>query len=241
MSKNKITDEIEALLKISKVITSDMYLEDILKLIVNVIAEVFKSKICSILLYDEKENLLKIRATQAMSNEYLKKPPLKPGEGIAGRVFLEKKPIIVEDIRKEKEYKYREIAIKEGLVSMLSVPMIVRNRAIGVLNVYTNYKHKFSEKEIEVISSIANQAGIIIENTELLIKTKILEEELETRKKIEKAKGILMKEENLTEEEAYNKIRKFSMDRRISMKEIAEAIIITYEIKKNASKSKKQL
>ncbi|MCM8767571.1 MAG: GAF and ANTAR domain-containing protein [Candidatus Omnitrophica bacterium] len=232
MKKSNINKEIEALYKISSAITSDMYIEDILKLIVNVTAEVFKSKICSIFLYDEKEKVLKIRATQAMSEEYLKKPPLKIGEGITGKVFETKKPMIVEDVRKEKEYKFRDIAIKEGLVSMLSVPMIVKNKTIGVLNVYTTHPYKFTEKEIEIISSIANQAAIVIENTELLVKTKILEEELEARKKIEKAKGILMKEENLSEEQAYNKIRKYSMNRRISMKEVAEAIILTYEIKK---------
>jgi signal transduction protein with GAF and PtsI domain len=233
MGRKKTKDEIEALFEISKALTSDMYIEDILKLIVNVTAEVFKSKICSILLYDEKEKVLKIRATQAMSDEYLKKPALKPGEGIAGKVFESKKPFIVEDVREEKEYKYRDIAIKEGLVSLLSVPMIVRNKAIGVLNVYTTQPHKFTKKEIEIISSIANQAAIVIENTELMVKTKILEEELETRKKIERAKGILMKEEGITEEEAYNRLRKFSMDRRMSMKEVAEAIILAHELKKS--------
>jgi signal transduction protein with GAF and PtsI domain len=232
MGRKKTKDEIEALFEISKALTSDMYIEDILKLIVNVTAEVFKSKICSILLYDEKEKVLKIRATQAMSDEYLKKPPLKPGEGIAGKVFESKEPVIVEDVREEKEYKYRDIAIKEDLVSLLSVPMIVRNKAIGVLNVYTTQPHKFTKKEIETISSIANQAAIVIENTELMVKTRILEEELETRKMVEKAKGILMKEEGLTEEEAYNRLRKFSMDKRISMREVAEAIIIAYELKK---------
>ncbi len=232
MKKIRFKKELEALYKISKAITSDMYIEDILKLIVGVIAEVFKSKICSILLYDEKDGVLKIRATQSMSDEYLKKTPLKPGEGIAGKVFLSKKPIVVEDVRKEEEYKYKNIAEKEGLVSMLSVPMIVKNKPIGVLNVYTTEIHKFTEKEIELLSSIANQAAIVIENTELMVRTKILEEELETRKKIEKAKGILMKEEGLDEEEAYNKLRKFSMDKRISMKEVAEAIILAYELKK---------
>jgi AmiR/NasT family two-component response regulator len=111
--------------------------------------------------------------------------------------------------------------------------MIVRNKAIGVLNVYTTQPHKFTKKEIEIISSIANQAAIVIENTELMVKTKILEEELETRKKIERAKGILMKEEGITEEEAYNRLRKFSMDRRMSMKEVAEAIILAHELKKS--------
>jgi len=114
---------------------------------------------------------------------------------------------------------------------MLSVPMKVKNKVIGVLNVYTPHIHNFSEKEIEVISSIANQAAIVIENTELMVKTKILEEELETRKKIEKAKGLLMKELNIDEGEAYRRLRKASMDKRKSLKEIAEGIIIAYEIK----------
>lgn len=232
MAKKKHQDEIKALYEISRAITSDMYFEDILKLIVSVTAEVFGSKICSIMLLDERTNTLKIRATQSMSRDYLKKPPLKIGEGIAGKVVKKNEPIIVADVRKEPDYKYRDIAIREGLVSMLSVPMRVKNKVIGVLNVYTSKPHEFTEKEIEIISSIAGQAAIVIENTELMVKTKILQEELEIRKKIEKAKGILMKEENLTEKEAYDKIRKFSMEKRKTMKEIADAIIIAYEIKK---------
>jgi len=66
-----------------------------------------------------------------------------------------------------------------------------------------------------------------------MVKTKIVQEELEARKKIEKAKGILMKEQKLAEEEAYRLMRKSSMDKRVSMKDIAEAIIISYEIVKN--------
>ncbi|MCM8778155.1 MAG: GAF domain-containing protein [Candidatus Omnitrophica bacterium] len=224
--------DIKAIYEISKAITSDMYIEDILKLIVNVTAEVTGSKICSIMLVDEKDKLIKIRATQAMSDEYLKKPPLKIGEGIAGKVVQTGKAVIIQDVREEPEYKYRDIATKEGLVSMLAVPMAVKGKVIGVLNVYTARPHHFTEREIEVLTSIASQSAIIIENTELMVKTKVLEEEIETRKKIEKAKGILMKEENLTEEEAYNKLRRFSMDNRKSMKEVAEAIIIAYEIKK---------
>lgn len=231
MANQTQQNEIKAIYEISKAITSDMYFEDILKLIVSVTAEVFGSKICSIMLLDERTNTLRMRATQSMSRDYLKKPPLKIGEGIAGKVAQLNKPIAVKDVRKEPNYKYRDIAIREGLVSMLSVPMCVKNKVIGVLNVYTSKPHDFTEREIEIISSIANQAAIVIENTELMVKTQILQEELETRKKIEKAKGILMKEENLSENEAYKKMRKFSMDKRKSMKEIAEAIILAYEIK----------
>jgi two-component system, response regulator PdtaR len=232
MSKNSDPqNQIKALYEISKAITSDMYIEDILKLIVSVTAEVMGSKICSIMLLDEKDNLLKIRATQAVSKQYLEKGPLKVGEGIAGKVVEKNTPIVVKDVRKEALYKHREIAGKEGLVSLLSVPMQVKRKVIGVLNFYTPRKHDFTEKEIEIISSVANQAAIVIENTELMVKTKILNEELETRKKIEKAKGILMKDNNYSEDQAYAKLRKFSMNNRKSMKEVAEAIITANELK----------
>jgi len=225
-------DVIKSLYEISKAITSEMYLEDILKLIVAVTAQVLGSKICSIMLLDEKTQTLSVKATQAMSPEYINKPPLKVGEGIAGQVVAQARPIVVRDVRKEARYKYRDIAQQEGIVSMLSVPMQVKGRVIGVLNTYTSKPHSYTEEEIEILCSIANQAAVAIENTELMVKTRVIQEELETRKKVEKAKGILMRVEKLTEEQAYEKIRKFSMDTRKSMREVAEAIIIAEEMKK---------
>ncbi|MBN1444615.1 MAG: GAF and ANTAR domain-containing protein [Candidatus Omnitrophica bacterium] len=230
--KKEYNEQIKALYEISRAITSDMYLEDILKLIVNVTAQMTGSKICSIMLIDEKEKLIKIRASQAISDEYLKKPPLKIDEGIAGKVVKTGQPVLVRDVRKEPDFKHREIAVRENMVSMLAVPMKVKGKITGVLNIYTAKPHKFGEREIEILSSIANQSAIIIENTELMVKTKVLEEEIDIRKKVEKAKGILMREEKITEEEAYNRLRKFSMDNRKNMKEVAEAIIIAAEIKK---------
>ena len=209
-------------------------MEDILRLIVTVTAEVMGSNICSLMLIDEKNNELVIRATQSMSEEYNKKPPLKVGEGIAGKVAKENKPMAVKDVTKEKEYKYKNIAEKEGLCSLLCVPLTVKGKVIGVVNCYTSTSHDFTETEIEVLTSIANQAAVAIENTELMVKSRVIQEELETRKIVERAKGILMREEQLTEEEAYLRIRKYSMDHRKTMREVAEAIILSTEIKEKA-------
>lgn len=222
--------QIEALSEISKAITSDLYLEDVLRLIVTVTANVLNSKICSLLLLDEDRNELVIRATQSVSEEYNKKPNIKVGEGIAGRVVQEKKPIIVEDVREDSRYISIEIARTEGLCSLLCVPLIVKGKAIGVLNSYTSRPHKFTKAEVEVLSVVANQAAIVIENAQLLVKSKVIQEELETRKFIERAKGILMEKQGLTEEEAFRKIRRKSMDSRRSMREIAEAIILAREL-----------
>lgn len=229
MSKTSI-ERIKALFKISKAITSDLYLDDILRLIVNVTAEALGSNICSLMLADNKANHLVVRATQSISEEYNKKPPLKIGEGIAGKAAQENKVVIVKDVTKEKEYKHKDIAKKEGLSSLLCVPMSIKNKVIGVINCYTSKPHDFTDEEIDVLIVIANQAAIAIESWELTAKNKTVQEELETRKRIERAKGLLMRQEKLTEEQAYLKIRKYSMDNRKSMREVAEAIILTAEL-----------
>ena len=224
--------QFEALSKVSRSITSNLYLEDILKLIVTVSAEIMNSKICSLSLIDEKTNALVLKATQSMSEAYNKKPPLKVGEGIAGKAAQENKPITIYDISKEPEYKYKDIAKKEGLKSLLSVPLSVKGRVIGVLNNYTSKPHKFLNEEIDILTTVANQAAIVIENSELMVKTKVVQEELEARKIIEKAKGILMRSQGFSEEEAFKKIQRQSMDSRRSMREIAEAIILIDNMKR---------
>ncbi len=234
MSRKSISypQQIEALSSISRAISSDLYLEDILRLIVTVSAQVLKSKICSLMLIDQKTGKLVIRATQSVSEEYNKKPPLRIGEGIVGKVARENRPRVVFNIAKEKEYKYKNVVKKEGLCSLLSVPLAVKGKVIGVINNYTSFPHRFSKTEINILTTVANQAAIVIENANLLVQSKIIKEELETRKLLERAKGILMKEKGLSEKTAFRKIQKSSMNLRKSMRDIAEAIILTFEVRK---------
>ncbi len=224
---------VETLSKISKAITSDLYLEDVLKLIVTLTANVMEAKICSLWLLEKDTDELRIRATQALSELYLKERTLKVGEGIVGFVAKTKKPKIVDDVLKDKIFKEKKLAKEEGLVSMLSVPMMVKNNLIGVINLYTTKSYKFSKSDIVLLTTISDQAAVAIENTELLIKTQIVQAELDARKKIERAKGILMKEQNLDEDEAFRLMRNSSMDKRVSMKNIAEAIILSHDIRKS--------
>lgn len=236
VGKVSYSKQIEALLEISKAISSDLYLEDILKLIVTVTAQVMNSKICSLMLIDEKTGNLVIRATQSVSEAYLKKSPLKVGESIAGRVVAENKPISVYDVTKDKRYKYKTIAKKEGLCSLLCVPLCEKGKVIGAINCYTSSPHKFTKIEVRVFTTVANQAAVAIENTELLVRTKVIQEELEERKLVERAKGILMRDHGFTEAEAYRRIQKASMDTRTPMRELAEALILSAKIKKQPQK-----
>jgi signal transduction histidine kinase/putative methionine-R-sulfoxide reductase with GAF domain len=160
--------EINALLEISKAIASGLYLEDVLRLIVTVTANVMRSKICSLWILDEKNQKLNLKATQSISEEYLKERSLAMGEGVVGHVALDNHPMTILDVLKEPLYKEKELAKKEGLVSLLSVPMCFKDRLIGVINCYTSYPHFFSKMEEEMLTTVANQAAICIENSGLL-------------------------------------------------------------------------
>ena len=236
MLKSSYKSYIDALSKISNAITSDLYLEDMLKLIVTLTANVMQATICSLWLLDEKTKSLKIKVTQAMSSEYVKAREIKVGEGIVGLVASSKKPTMILDVLEDKRYTEKTLAKKENLVSMVSVPMMVKNRVIGVINCYTTQVYEFDSNDLNLLSTVANQAAVAIENTELLVKTKVVQEELETRKKVERAKGILMREKKLSEDAAYKLLRKSSMSKRMPMKEIANAIILSFEIKEEKSR-----
>jgi signal transduction protein with GAF and PtsI domain len=229
---NKKAKQLDLLSEVSRTIVSDYYLKEILQLIVTMTAQVMGSKICSIMLLDEKKQELVIAATQSLSQGYLSKPNLKIGQSISGRVVTEKKAISVVDVTKEPGYMYPQVARKEGVVSMIGVPMMIKDRVVGVINSYTQKEHKFSEEEIEILQAIANQAAVAIENTRLDQEILSAKEALETRKIVERAKGVLMKELAIGEDDAYRKIHKKSMDLRKSMREVAEAIIMAADIRR---------
>lgn len=224
--------QIEALSKISQTISSNLYLEDILRLIVMVTAEVMNSKICSLMLIDDKGKELAIRATQSVSEAYNRKLNVKIGEGISGIVAQENKPIAVPDVKKDPRYINRDIAKKENLCSLLSVPMSVKGKVIGVLNSYTSSPHKFTKNDINILTTVANQSAVAIENAQLMVKSKIIQEELETRKLVDRAKGILMRK-GMAEEDAFRRIQKQAMDLRRSMRQIAEAILLSDDLEKS--------
>jgi AmiR/NasT family two-component response regulator len=123
------------------------------------------------------------------------------------------------------------MAKRLGLVSMVSVPLQIKNeKVIGVLNCFTAEPHSFSETEVNLIQTVANQAAVAIVNTELMVKTRVIQEELETRKLVERAKEILMQRRGKTGEQAYRWIQKRSMTTRKSMRSVAEAILLSEEL-----------
>jgi GAF domain-containing protein len=244
MPKKKIenyeiyTRQIEALAKVASLINSGMYLEELLRLIVQVTAEIMNSKISSLMLLDPDKKELVVRATQSISEAYNKKPNIRLGEGIAGIVAKENKPLCVLDVKEDKRYLNSDIAKKEKLCSLACVPLAVKGRVIGVLNCYTSKKHVFSKHELGLLAALANQAAIAIENAELDLRAHSAEEALTTRKLVERAKDILSQEANILPSEAYRLIQKQSMDSRKSMREVAEAVIMARDIRGKKAEAK---
>jgi signal transduction protein with GAF and PtsI domain len=162
ISANTYDKYIKALTDISRAITSDLYLEEILKLIVLVTAKVTGVEICSLWLIDEGESPRKIRlkATQAIEPEYVKDRSLSMDEGVVGFVATHNQPLFLPNVLEDPKFKEKEMARKLGLVSMVSVPLQVKDeKVIGVLNCFTAEPHEFLETEVNLITAVANQAA----------------------------------------------------------------------------------
>lgn len=216
--------------QVSETVASNRMIEDVLQLIVTMTAQLMSSKICSIMLVDQDSGELRITATQSLSDAYRRKPPLKVGQSMSGRAVQEQRPVYVPDVTAEGGYFYRDLAKREGLHSLLSVPMLMKNNVIGVINVYTSTHHLFSEEETKTLQAIANQSAVAIEHTRLMEKSFEMQEALEVRKQVERAKGFLMASKGLSEPEAFRLMQRQSMNLRKSMREIADAIILAEEL-----------
>ena len=222
--------QITTLAKVGQLIASGQYLDEMLQLIVRMIAEMMQARLCSIMLVDTQKNELVLKAAKCSSEEYWQRPNLKIGRSLVSRVVKEKAPLMVRDVTKEEGYLYPELATKEGVKGLVSVPMIYREHVIGVINVYSAEAKAFSSEDVRVLTAVADQAALAFENTKLSVAVQETQEALQTRKLVERAKSILQKHANLSEEEAYKRLQQQSMRTRKSMREIAEAVILSHEI-----------
>ena len=173
---NRQISELSTLAKVSETVTSPLYLDEMLSLIAEMAGKVMGTPVCSLLLLEPARAQLTLRAAWGASLAYRQKPPLKEGEGIAGLVMRERRPMAVADVRAEPRYRARELAEREELVSLLCVPLMVRDRSIGVLNCYTTQPHLFGEAEITLASTLANQTALAIENAQLVTNAAVVRE-----------------------------------------------------------------
>jgi GAF domain-containing protein len=222
----------EALAAVAQTIAAESYLDRILQAISEMVAETLDSPVCSIMLVDDERRELVINAARCSTPEYLHKMPIKIEDSLIGRVIREGRHIMVPNVLEEKQYRYPELARKTGLASLLSVPLTSREKVIGTINIYTREPRSFTEDEVGFVKVVAGQAAIAIENARLMSETLDMKRTLETRKLVERAKGILQYKHNLTEEEAYLRLRNESRRLRRPMRDLAEAVILADDMNK---------
>jgi len=205
-------------------LTLDQFLNKIVKLINKII----NVDSCFIYLYQDKK--LTLFASKKLHQNLLGKITLKKGEGITGWVAENKKTVsIKEKAYLDQRFKFFKELPEDSYEAFLSVPIIDKQGLVGVINLQNKKPKVFSKKEKQMVEIFASVIASGLRKMMLQEKVSFLEEKLEERKTIEKAKGILMKKENLTEEEAYQKIQKEAMKKRKKLKEIAEAVILLWE------------
>ncbi len=165
-----------ALSEVSKTIATSPYVEEILQLLVNLTAQQFNYRVCTVRLLDEKRQELVLRATQAPAKAYQRKRAIKLGESIAGKTIVENRPIIVQDVQLEEDYIGHDLAVEQGLRSMICVPLTIQDRAVGVLSCYTSDIHTFGPDEIKALETLAKQAAVSIEHAKLQVRDTLMQE-----------------------------------------------------------------
>jgi signal transduction histidine kinase len=184
---------LESLASVSRTINSALNLDEVLQTITRDAAELMQAKMCSLLMLDETRGWLDVRASHGAGEVYLRKPRLNVGESLLGAVVRRKKPVQVDNVQTSAGYQNVEVARQEGLVSLLSVPLLFSGEAIGTLNIYTATPYKFSNEEIRILTAFAELSAIAIEKARLYERLVDAEEQMRQNEKLS-ALGLLAAE-----------------------------------------------
>lgn len=164
---NKKIRELTALLEISKLLTSALGLQEVLDRIAEGMVRILGVKACIIRLLDDAGMEMTLKSTYNLSREYLDKGPVIIEKHPICQAVMRGETVVISNVFTDPRFAYREAARNEGLRSMLSIGLRTRDETIGAVYLYTGEPHDFTEDEIRLVQSIANQAAVAIENAEL--------------------------------------------------------------------------
>src|SRR5476649_1419135 len=185
--------QLTSLVDTAQMIISETNLDEILEQITAQTFRLMKTRLCSVFLLSEDGSELVLRACHGGSELYREKPNLRTEDSLLGSVITRHKPVAVVDVGKEKGYIQTDIARKERLVSMLAVPLIFTGKAIGVLAVYTQQRHRFSNDEVKILGTLGDLSAVAIEKGRLLARVVDMEEKLRASERLS-ALGLLAAE-----------------------------------------------
>ncbi len=185
--------QLTSLVDIAQMIISESNLDQILEQITLQTFRLMKTHLCSVFLCSEDASELVLRACHGGTKLYREKPNLSMEDSLLGSVVGRRKAISVVDVVKEKGYIQTDIARKERLVSMLAVPLIFGQKAVGVLAIYTRQRHRFSNDEINLLTTLGELSAVAIEKGRLLTRVVDMEEKLRASERLS-ALGLLAAE-----------------------------------------------
>ena len=232
--------QVSVLHRISNIVSSDLSLDEMLGEVVGLTVQATACDACLVYLIDPDTHDIVLKASQVPHAAALDNLRMKPGEGITGWVAEHKSVVALSsNAQSDTRFKRLQALVEDTYEAFLSVPLVSGGEVIGVINVHHRQPHEHSREEIGIVVFIGEQLGVTIsrsmlqaENARLLEETQEMKRELETRKLVERAKGILQQRHGITEEDAYLRLRNQSRRLRKPMRELAEAIILAEDMNK---------
>jgi signal transduction histidine kinase len=184
---------LESLVRVGQLINSTLSVDDALSVIIREARTLTRAKMCSLMMVDSSGEWLELRAHDGAGPEYVGKPRLSLAESLVGIVVRRQKPLQVENVQISGRYQNVGIARREGLLSLLSVPLLFGGKATGCLNVYTGEPHLFSDEEVRTLSAYAELSALALEKARLYDRIVSVEEELRQSERLS-ALGLLAAE-----------------------------------------------
>jgi two-component system, response regulator PdtaR len=224
--------------RVSSIVSSNLSMDEMLGEVIGLTVQASDCDACLVYLIDHSSDEIVLRASQVPHANDLGNLRIKIGEGITGWVAEHKSVVALpSNAASDARFKRFQTLVEDTYQAFLSVPIVSGGELIGVINVHHRSPHDHSSEEISTLIFIGEQLGVTIskslleeENARLLEETQEMKRELETRKLMERAKGILQQNHNITEEEAYLRLRNQSRRLRRPIRELAEAIILAEEL-----------
>ena len=184
---------LRSLVSVGQTINSTLHLDDMLEVITREAAGLGRARMCSLLLLDAAGEWLELRAQHGAGPDYQQGPALSVAESLMGSVIRRQKPAQVANVQTSAQYQHTEIARREGLVSMVSAPLVFNGQSLGTLNVYTDAPHVFSNEEVSTLNALAELSAVAIEKARLYERTVDVEEQLRRNEQLS-ALGLLAAE-----------------------------------------------
>ena len=156
----------KALFEVAKAINSSLRVDDVLKSITESTTKAMDAKGCGVLLLSPDKKKLWHGASYGLSEEYLQKGEILADTSVA-ETWHERRPVVIKRAAFDWRIQYREEVKKEGIGSIISVPLALKDDIIGILRVYTSDPRVFPQEEIDFMQAIADLAAIALENARL--------------------------------------------------------------------------